>query len=78
MSEKLDKVSISELEKLIDTSVDGEVRIEPNGDVVRLSPTELLEQNLSDERSCNSMLRRELDRMRALLKQIQEIAETRL
>jgi len=59
--------TIAELEKLVNESEDGAVEIKPNGEVVKLNCTELMEKNLRLEQERNTALRDIIDRHRKVI-----------
>lgn len=74
MSETLPKMKIADMEKLINGTQDGEVEVLPNGDVVQLNVTELVQKNLRMEQERNETLRGIIDDLREKLKKIGELA----
>jgi len=79
MGENLGKQSIANLEKLLgDNDRDEqEIEIKPDGTVVRLNSTEMLEKSLRLERERNEVLLLTIRDLRAMLKQIEELAARR-
>jgi hypothetical protein len=62
--------NIGQLEALINETEKGEVEVLPNGDVVRLSPEELVKKQLRLEQERVEVLRGELRTLRDGLKRI--------
>jgi hypothetical protein len=76
MSEKIGpRPTIVMLEKLIEESDAGEIRIEPDGSVVRLSPQEIVANELEMERARNKTLLDELNRLREVLHNISRLCK---
>lgn len=69
------KPSIEKLESLINETQDGEVEVRPNGDVVRLNVTELMQKNLRLEQERNEALRGIIKELRERLSKIHALTQ---
>jgi uncharacterized protein involved in propanediol utilization len=75
MSENLGKVSIEELEKIVDQTDGLGVEVLPSGEVLRLNVTEIMEKELRLERERNKGLLVQIERLRDTLKSIHKLSE---
>jgi len=67
--------NIAQLEALLNEAADGEVEVQPNGDVLRLDATELLAKNYQLEKGRNELLLKEIKRLREFIATIHSMTE---
>lgn len=70
MSEKLGRPNIAQLEKLLNGPDQKDIELLPNGDVVRLTPEEVVKKNLRIAQETVDVLRAEAKELRDGLKRI--------
>jgi hypothetical protein len=70
VSENLGRKTIAELEKLINSPDQTDIEIKPNGDIVRLTPEEVVKKNLRIAQETVDVLRAEAVELREGLKRI--------
>lgn len=70
MSENLGRLSVDQIENLVNHTEEGEIELQPNGDVIRLTPEELVKKEHRQAKEAVAILRSEAKKLRAGLKRI--------